>query len=130
MAEYLAPDVYIEEISGNRPIEGVSTSTTGFVGMARRGPVTGLPNLVTSFEEFRRTYGSYFDFGPTFLGYNALPYAVEGFFTNLGKRLYITRVVPASSTAAMTTAQGGLVTRLQSDTSIDATLQHNLTTTT
>ena len=39
MAEYLAPGVYVEEVaSGARPIEGVATSTAGFVGMAERGP--------------------------------------------------------------------------------------------
>ena len=38
MPEYLAPGVYIEEIeTGPRPIEGVSTSTAGFVGETERG---------------------------------------------------------------------------------------------
>ena len=39
MAEYLSPGVYIEEVeTGPKPIEGVSTSTTGFVGVTVRGP--------------------------------------------------------------------------------------------
>ena len=43
MPSYLAPDVYVEEVdSGNKPIEGVSTSITGFVGMTQRGPASGL----------------------------------------------------------------------------------------
>jgi len=38
MPEYLAPGVYVEEIEiGAKPIEGVSTTTTGFLGMAERG---------------------------------------------------------------------------------------------
>ena len=50
MPEYLAPGVYIEEIqTGPRPIEGVSTSTTGMAGVTERGPI--LPRLVTSWEE-------------------------------------------------------------------------------
>ena len=58
MAEYLSPGVYIEEIdSGPKPIEGVSTSTAGMVGMTARGPVSGLPQLVTSFADYRRRYG-------------------------------------------------------------------------
>jgi phage tail sheath protein FI len=131
MATYLAPDVYVEEVdSGNQPIEGVSTSISGFVGMAVRGPVSGVPQLVTGFQQFRQIYGGYFDFGPTFLGYNALPRAVEGFFTNLGQLLYVVRVAPASATAASTTALGGLVTRLQMNTSTDLPLQHTLATTT
>ena len=52
MAEYLSPAVYIEEIaSGNKPIQGASTSTGAFVGSGTltskewherlsRGPVT------------------------------------------------------------------------------------------
>ena len=36
MPEYLAPGVYVEEINtGPVPIEGVSTSVTGFVGATR-----------------------------------------------------------------------------------------------
>ena len=38
MAEYLSPGVYVEEFeSGMRPMEGVSTSTAGFIGMAEKG---------------------------------------------------------------------------------------------
>ena len=104
MPQYLAPDVYVEEVdSGNQPIEGVSTSITGFVGMTQRGPSTGLPQLVTSFSEFQRKYGSYFDFGPTFAGHSSLPFAVDGFFTNLGKLLYISRVLPPGATKATST---------------------------
>ena len=124
MPQYLAPDVYVEEVdSGNQPIEGVSTSITGFVGMTQRGPSTGLPQLVTSFSEFQRKYGSYFDFGPTFAGHSSLPFAVDGFFTNLGKLLYISRVLPPGATKATVTTQGGLVTRLAQDTSIAVALQ-------
>jgi hypothetical protein len=57
MPEYLAPDVYVEEIdTGSKPIEGVSTSTAGFVGVAERGPVD-VPILVTSFGEYNRWFG-------------------------------------------------------------------------
>ena len=125
MPQYLAPDVYIEEIdSGNHPIEGVSTSITGFVGMTAMGPSSGLPQLVTSFSEFTNLYGSYFDLGPTFLGFNAMPYAVEGFFTNLGSLLYITRVLPPGASVATGQSQGGLVTRLYSDTPTPTATQY------
>src|SRR5947207_4559064 len=91
--------------------------------MTQRGPSTGLPQLVTSFSEFQRKYGSYFDFGPTFAGHSSLPFAVDGFFTNLGKLLYISRVLPPGATKATVTTQGGLVTRLVQDTSIAVALQ-------
>ena len=39
MPEYLAPGVYVEEVSfRSKSIEGVSTTTTGFVGPTRYGP--------------------------------------------------------------------------------------------
>jgi phage tail sheath protein FI len=68
--EYRAPGVYVEEISsGLRTIEGVATSTAGFVGETERGPVQ--PTLVTSWAEFEQTFGTDSIF---------LPYAVRGFF--------------------------------------------------
>ena len=58
MPEYLAPGVFVEEVSFRpKTIEGVSTSTTGFVGPARFGPVEGEPPLLTSFADFERIYG-------------------------------------------------------------------------
>jgi phage tail sheath protein FI len=58
MPEYLAPGVYIEETSfRSKSIEGVSTSTAGFVGPARFGPISGEAELLTSFADFQRIYG-------------------------------------------------------------------------
>jgi len=93
MPEYLAPGVYVEEIEiGAKPIEGVSTSTAGFIGEAERGPTT--PRLVTSWMDYQRLFGSYF-------GNNQyLPYAVEGFFKNGGQRCYIARIVKSNATTS------------------------------
>src|SRR5690606_41255347 len=58
MPEYLAPGVYVEERSfRSKSIEGVGTSTTGFVGATRYGPTEGEPELMTSFSQFERIYG-------------------------------------------------------------------------
>src|SRR5512144_125161 len=99
MPEYLAPGVYVEEIStGPRPIEGVSTSTAGFVGETERGPTR--PTLVTSWPDFQRTFGGYTD-RPPFNSTNPfLPYAVRGFFDNGGQRVFVARVVGPGATAA------------------------------
>src|SRR4051794_36659967 len=99
MPEYLAPDVYVEEVdTGSKPIEGVSTSTAGMVGVSERGPVN-VPILVTSYGEYVRWFGDKLDPaifvrpGSTPPDLHCfLPHAVEGFFTNGGKRLYLTRV--------------------------------------
>ena len=100
MPEYLAPGVYVEEVpSGNKPIEGVSTSTAGMVGVTARGPVND-PMLVTSFADFTRKFGGYLDHRIFTDGRDLLPYAAEGFFTNGGQRLYVTRVVGESAAFA------------------------------
>ena len=83
-------------------MQGVSTSTAGFVGLAERGPVTGQPQLVTSFADYRRMYGGYLSQA----GYGSaryLPYAVEQFFANGGSRAYIMRAVPGDARAATKT---------------------------
>src|SRR5205085_11568364 len=58
MPEYLAPGVYVEEVSYRaKSIEGVSTTTTGFIGPARYGPIDMEPDIITSLGEFERVYG-------------------------------------------------------------------------
>ena len=100
MAEYLSPGVYVEEFdSGSKPMEGVGTSTAGFIGLAERGPVEGLPQLVTNFSDFKRKYGGYLsenEFGE----YRFLAYAVEHFFINGGARCFIARVAPEDAKCA------------------------------
>lgn len=97
MAEYLSPGVYVEEFeSGGKPMEGVGTSTAGFIGLAERGPVEGVPQLVTNFADFRRKFGGYLsenEFGE----YRFLAYAVEHFFVNGGSRCFISRVAPSNA---------------------------------
>lgn len=101
MAEYLSPGVYVEEFdSGSKPMEGVSTSTAGFVGLAQRGPVVGIPQLVTNFADFTRKYGGYLsenEFGE----YRYLAYAVEHFFLNGGARCFVMRVAPEDAAPAV-----------------------------
>jgi phage tail sheath protein FI len=104
MGSYLSPGVYIEEQdTGPEPIEGVSTSVTGFVGVTQSGPLDGNPPvLVTSFPEYQRIFGGYFTLGfsvpvtspDTF---NLVPHAVAGFFNNGGQLLYVKRAASVLS---------------------------------
>lgn len=100
MPEYLSPGVYVEEFeSGPRPMEGVSTSTAGFIGLAEKGAVEGLPELVTNAADFKRKFGGYLsqnEFGD----YRYLSYAVEHFFINGGGRCYVMRVAPSDAKAS------------------------------
>ena len=106
MAEYLSPGVYVEEFdSAGQPLSGVSTSTAGFIGIAERGPVEGLPQLVTSMNDFKRSYGGYLS-DNQFGVYRYLAYAVDQFFMNGGSRAYIMRVAP--SDAAVASSEGEL----------------------
>ncbi len=99
MPEYLAPGVYVEDIpTGPHPIEGVSTSTAGFVGPCRYGSVFGAPVLVTGLAAFERACGGgeTLEFAtstaPTSATLNYMWHAVRAFFAEGGKRLYISRV--------------------------------------
>lgn len=103
MPEYLAPGVFVEETSfRQKTIEGVSTSTTAFVGPTRFGPENGEPSLLTSFSEFERIYGgldqlAFDDEEPS---HNYLAHAVRAYFEEGGRRLYVSRVVDASAARA------------------------------
>jgi phage tail sheath protein FI len=96
MPEYLAPGVYVEEVSFRaKSIEGVSTTVTGFVGPTRFGPVGGTPELLTSYADFERIYGGIDSL--SFTGeaadqVNFMAHAVRAFFDNGGSKLYVTRV--------------------------------------
>jgi phage tail sheath protein FI len=109
MPEYLAPGVFVEEVSfRSKSIEGVPTSTTGFAGMTKwgpvcyndasiSGPITCEPRLITSFTEFERVYGGLenvqiVEGGSTAPRLPYLAHSARAFFENGGKRLYVSRV--------------------------------------
>jgi phage tail sheath protein FI len=102
MPEYLAPGVFVEEVSFRaKSIEGVPTSTTGIAGRTRFGPVRHLggptgyePRLITSFIEFERVYGTLAPLDGEVVAYTA--HAARAFFVNGGQRLYVSRVYAAN----------------------------------
>lgn len=107
MPEYLAPGVYIEETSfRSKAIEGVSTTTTAFVGPTRYGPIDLDNEIVTSLEDFVRTYGGgeMLEHGGARIP-NFMWHAARAFFLEGGKRLYVSRIFrekqsPANGEAA------------------------------
>jgi phage tail sheath protein FI len=127
MSEYLAPGVYVEEVSYSAPtIEGVGTTTTGFAGPTLTGPVGnlpfggstvpgtpvgGVPQLLTSFGDFQNIYGGFqglsFTAGATTINYLAM--AVKAFFDNGGAVLYVTRVYAAGAASGYPTSSAGNV---------------------
>ena len=94
MPEYLAPGVYVEEVSyRSKSIEGVSTSTCAMIGPTRKGPYHSTPELITSFGEYERMYGGFanlnFEGNSKFPNYMA--HGARAFFENGGRRLYVSR---------------------------------------
>lgn len=107
MANYLRPDVYIEEIStGEKPIQATSTSVGAFVGKTPRG-VVGKAIEVNSWTD----YVNKFALGckSPFLADSDLSNAVFGFFLNGGSRCKIVRVASSTALASkVTLAEEGL----------------------
>lgn len=105
MAVYLAPGVYVEEISGGpRPIEAVGTNVAAFVGGTERGPTR--PRLVTNWGDFTRWFGDTID---TNLSY--MPFAVRGYFENDGGIAFIARIVSGDNANPATTGSIDLATQ-------------------
>ncbi len=109
MPEYLAPGVYVEEIaSGPVPIQGVSTSTAGFVGLTERGPTQ--PRMITGWGDYVSWFGGLIDPGQSFL-----PWAVKGFFDNGGQRLFVARVVRTDTAVVVNNAVTAVLDHPTSD---------------
>ncbi|MSP13084.1 MAG: phage tail sheath family protein [Chloroflexi bacterium] len=88
MPNYLAPDIYIEEVSGGaRPIQAVGTSTAGFVGVAPDAKAhLNVATPINNWSEFGR------EFAPEGSTSTPLSQAVYGFFLNGGRRCYVVNV--------------------------------------
>jgi len=94
MPEYLAPGVFVEETSfRSKSIEGLSTTTTGFVGPTRYGPIDLPCEILTSVVEFEQSYGNrrQLAFADAGTLHNYVWHAVRAFFEEGGKRLYVSR---------------------------------------
>ncbi len=95
---YYAPGVYIEEPDrGPKPIEGVSTSVTAFIGYTEkaeeevenkkpmRRSILSEAKTITNWRQFVDHFGGLVEGA-------YLPYAVRGFFDNGGVRCYVISV--------------------------------------
>src|SRR4051794_25419998 len=94
------PGVYVEEIpSGVRPITGVATSVTAFVGRALRGPVDAAVTI-TSYADFERLFGGLWL-------ESALGYGVNDFYRNGGSTAVVVRVPKEKANDAAGLTLGG-----------------------
>lgn len=94
MTTYLSPGIYTKETDFSFYVKQISTASAGMVGIAERGPINK-PSLVTSWEQFTKTYGGYIHEG-------YLAYAARAFFDNGGRVLYVNRVAHLNDPLART----------------------------
>ena len=93
MAEILSPGIFIEEVPAQvQVIQAVSTSNLGAIGFTQKGP-TDVATLVTSFENFSRTFGP-------IIPESFLPLSMAAFYSNGGRRAFVVRVVPSDAVSA------------------------------
>lgn len=93
MAEFLSPDVYIEEVQGQSgQIPTASTSTFAMAGYSPRGP-EGKAYINGSFKEFSDRFGGF-----STKSYNA--YCAAAFYMNGGNRLAFVRQLHSDATYA------------------------------
>lgn len=119
MAEYLSPGVYIEEVSyrSTKAIAGVGTTTTGFIGPTRYGPYNLELEMISSLDDYERTYGDGQPLqvvqpgaagGPPTSITNFMWHAARAFFTQGGTQLYVSRIVSSNPATAPTLARASL----------------------
>ena len=88
MPAYLAPGVHVEEVGFGATIEGVATSTAGFVGPTERG--TPAVTRIADWEDYVRAFG-----GPAAGSF--MHDAVRGFFANGGREALVVRTATAGA---------------------------------
>jgi phage tail sheath protein FI len=94
------PGVYIEELpSGVRPISGVATSVTAFVGYTARG-LDHRPTRLFSFGDYERAFGGH-------AADSLVSYAVSQFFLNGGGEAWVVRVPKPDGVAASVQLRDG-----------------------
>ena len=122
MPEYLAPGVYVEEVSfRSKSIEGVGTTTTAFVGPTRYGPLYDPPDILTSLADYAAVYGDgqQLEFEGTLID-NYMWHAARAFFTEGGKRLYVKRIYQGVGETDPAQDQDGLATGAIGDLAISS----------
>lgn len=99
-----APGVYLEEVSGVRPISGVGTAVPAFLGLAPQGPL--VPTFVANWTQFADRFGGIQE--GMLLGR-----AVYAYIANGGSGCMVVRVgggeaeSPAAATGTVPAAAGG-----------------------
>lgn len=114
MPDLLSSTVVIEEEQPALPqIEGVPTAVAGFVGPTEKGPLDRAV-LCQSVDEFRRIFGGY-------IANSDMAQAIDDFFNNGGKQVYVARVVHYTDASDVSTKQSAKATKTVPTAAIAAT---------
>ncbi|MGH7059030.1 MAG: phage tail sheath family protein [Stellaceae bacterium] len=109
------PGVYIDELPAlARPIAGVATSITAFVGYTARG-IDNRAERLLSFSDYERQFGG-------IAADSELSYAAQQFFANGGSQAYVVRAKRIGATGAQVTFADLLFTGLSSGDWANGTL--------
>jgi hypothetical protein len=92
MPDHVSPGVYVEENGQPHSIQGLPTSTAGFIGPTPSGPLV-LPSApLTSLADFEQTGQQLMQVEDATSIPNFMWHAARAFFENGGTRLYVCRV--------------------------------------
>jgi uncharacterized protein len=117
------PGVYIQEIPNSvHTIQGVNTSTTAFIGLAKKGP-TNQATTIRSFVEYERIFGG-------LSRKSNMSYAVYHYFINGGSDAVVVRVHECAKTATYEIDDSDLKLQASSagiwGANLDIRIGHNL----
>ena len=108
MASYLSPGIYPKETDFSFYVKQISTSVAAMVGVAEKGPIN-TPVLVTSWEQFTRSFGAY-------IAESYLAYGARAFFDNGGSVLWVVRIAHYTTITDKTTLTAKASTAKVQDT--------------
>ena len=104
MATYNRPGIYVEEASKlDKPIGGVGTSATAFLGLSDWGPAD-VPLKMRSYADAKKAFGEPSKLEP-------LLYSLKGYFDNGGTEAYVNRLVHYSDATDKSTGTGAVAVR-------------------
>ena len=110
MANYLSPDVYVENNDTPSMNTEAAIGVAGMLGIAQRGPIN-TPVVIKTWNQYINNFAAGMD--SPFIAGADLAYAVYGFFQNGGSECVIVRTAHSTVQAAENVAVDGLTAKFK-----------------